>query len=354
MRSGGIESMICGLANEMAKTEDVSVCSIFKPQDKDVFWSKLSPAVHKVTLGKEKPGFSVKEIFRIYKLIKLGRFDVVNMHGMFYYYAFSVLMLHHKTAFFYTVHSDAVMENASWDAKFLPLKKYCFRKGYVRPVTISNASQASFQKLYHCQSTLIYNGVPKPELSDKDLVLPYKITPNTKVFIHAGRIDTPKNQIVLCKVFRRLIDEKHDIVLLIAGPRQREDIYRSIEPFFCKRIQYIGERDDIPLLMAHSVGMCLPSIWEGLPVVLLEALSVGCIPICSPVGGIVDVVKDGYNGFLSKSSSEADYYKAMKSFLSIADSSISQIKNNCKDSFSKYNIVNTAASYLKAYQNVKR
>ena len=40
--SGGIEAMICGLANEMVKTEDVSVCSIFKPKENDVFWNKLS------------------------------------------------------------------------------------------------------------------------------------------------------------------------------------------------------------------------------------------------------------------------------------------------------------------------
>lgn len=49
--------------------------------------------------------------------------------------------------------------------------------------------------------------------------------------------------------------------------------------------------------MAHCDAMCLPSIWEGLPVTLLEALSVGCIPICSNVGGIPDVIESGMNGF---------------------------------------------------------
>lgn len=63
--------------------------------------------------------------------------------------------------------------------------------------------------------------------------------------------------------------------------------------------------------MAYCDAMCLPSIWEGLPVTLLEALSVGCVPICSNVGGIPDVVESGINGFLSSSSSEEDYYEAM-------------------------------------------
>ena len=66
MKGGGIESMICALANEMSKTENVTVCSLFQPQPDDVFWNKLSPNVHKKTLGKCKEGISFKEIFKIY------------------------------------------------------------------------------------------------------------------------------------------------------------------------------------------------------------------------------------------------------------------------------------------------
>ena len=77
---GGIEAMICGLANEMAKTEDVTVCSIFQPKENDVFWKKFSPHVKRVHLGKRKPGFSISEIFKIYSFIKNGKFNVVNLH----------------------------------------------------------------------------------------------------------------------------------------------------------------------------------------------------------------------------------------------------------------------------------
>lgn len=353
MCSGGIESMICGLANEMSKTDNVTVCSIFTPKTEDVFWNKLSTNINKITLGKSKAGFSIKEIFRIYKLFKNGGYEVVNMHGMFYYYALSILMLHKKIKFFYTIHSDASKENVNWDAKFFPLKKYCFKKGIVHPITISEASQKSFEKLYHCQSSLIYNGVPKPKLTTENLVEKYRITDNTKVFIHAGRIDSSKNQLVLCKVFARLIKEGYDVVLLIAGSNQDKEIFKSIKPYFCERIKYLGERKDIPQLMSNCDAMCLPSIWEGMPVVLLESFSVGCIPICSPVGGIVNAIRNGFNGFLSKSSSEEDYYDVMKSFLKLKDNEIVEVKQNCINSFPKYDIVNTAKSYLKLYRSTK-
>lgn len=354
MRSGGIESMICGLANEMSKTEDVTVCSIFSPQTNDISWNKLSDSVKKITIGKTKPGFSVTEIFKIYHLLKHGGYDIVNMHGMFYYYIISIFLLHRKIKFFYTIHSDAAKENAGWDAKFFRIKRFCFKRGYVHPITISDASQASFTKLYNCKSSLIYNGVPKPILKDSDPVKEYRITPQTKVFIHAGRIDPSKNQVTLCKVFKSLIDGGQDIVLLIAGLNQNQDIFDSLRPYFGPRIIYLGERKDIPQLMYKCDGMCLPSIWEGMPVVLLESLSVGCIPICSPVGGIVNVIKNGYNGFLSKSSSEFDYLETIKSFLSYPTASISKIKYNCLISFSKYDITKTSISYLELYRNTRQ
>lgn len=47
MAGGGIEAMICALANEMSISQDVTVCSIFEPLDTDVFWYKLMPSVKK-------------------------------------------------------------------------------------------------------------------------------------------------------------------------------------------------------------------------------------------------------------------------------------------------------------------
>ena len=350
MQGGGIESMICGLANAMSASESVTVCSIFEPKDSDVFWNKLAADVHRVSLCKTSPGFSVKEIFKIFWHIARGGYDVVNIHGFFYYYALSVLLLHRRVKFFYTIHSDAIKENASWDRQFFAFKKFCFKHGWVKPITISAVSQQSFNDFYHCPSTLIYNGVPKPDVNEFDSVREWRITPDTVMMIHAGRIDTPKNQLVLCRAMKRVIEDGHDVVLLVAGSKQKEDIYAQIEPYFCNRIIYLGERNDIPQLMACCDAMCLPSIWEGMPVTLLESLSVGCVPICSPVGGIPNVIIHGENGLLSGSSSEEDYYAALTKFLNMSQEQRRNMKQKCRNSFKPFDIVNTAASYIKYYQ----
>lgn len=350
MKGGGIEAMICGLANEMAKTEDVTVCGIFKPKENDVFWKRISSDIKRVHLGKSNPGFSLSEIFKIYSFIKKGKFDVVNLHGFLYYYLIAVILLHRKVKFFYTVHSDAMMENSTWDRRLIFLKRFCFKYNWVRPITISEVSRESFTQFYNMDSRLIPNGVQRVNINELETLDEYRITPSTKLFIHAGRINRAKNQVVLCKVFKQLINEGYDIVLLIVGANNDPEIYSQIEPYFCERIKYLGERDNIPQLMAHCDAMCLPSIWEGLPVTLLESLSVGCIPICSPVGGIPNVINDGVNGFLSKSSCENDYTLVVKRYLALSTDGCKIIKTNCIKSFEEFDISNTTINYLDYYK----
>lgn len=352
LAGGGIEAMICGLANEMAKTEDVTVCSIFEPKETDVFYKKLSEDVKKVTCHKNKEGFSIKEIIRVTNIIRKGKYDAVNMHGFMYYYMFAiVLSFFSNTRFFYTVHSSADRESYSWDTKLFKLKKFFFRKKIVCPITISHVSKDSFTRVYHCDSKLIYNGIPTPRIGTEDVISPYRFTERTRVFIHPGRISKAKNQGVLCQVFKALIDEGEDIVLLIAGSADNTEILSAIAPLFCKRIVYLGVRSDIPQLLAQSDAMCLSSIWEGLPVTLLEAIAVGCIPICTPVGGIVNVINDGENGLLSSSSSENDYRHAIKRFLAMSDEERRMMGKRAVSSFDKYKIEHTAQEYIKHYQD---
>ncbi|MBO7261335.1 MAG: glycosyltransferase family 4 protein [Alistipes sp.] len=352
LAGGGIEAIICALVNEMVKRHDVTMATIFAPKDSDVFEKKLDKRVKRTSLGKEKPGFSLSEIFKIFRLIRKGNYDVVHIHGFFYYYAMSVLLLHHKVKFFYTIHSDAVMENSPWDKRFLWLKKWCFKKRLIKPITISPASKDSFTKLYGTDSTLICNGVSKPTITTTENPLgQYKITPSTKIFIHAGRINVAKNQVVLCKSFLRLVNSGYDAVLLIAGGNHDDAIMQQLQPFFGDRIVYLGERNDIPTLFYFADAMCLPSIWEGLPVTLLESLAVGCAPICSPVGGIVNVVSHGYNGLLSKDSSVECYYETLEEYMKMTNEEQEKMSKNCMESFAPYDIKQTATRYELAYKS---
>lgn len=352
MGAGGIEAIVCGLSNELALTNDVTVCTL-KPSGKgDLFYTRLDPKItkHAISNGGESP---LAIVFLVYKYLKKGHFDIVHIHGFFYFYLLAVVLLHTRTRFIYTVHSDALKENNPWDLRLLSLKRFCFKRKWIYPVTISSASKQSFTELYGVDSKLIMNGIASPAISDNHHPMEqFKVTPDTKVFIHAGRISLEKNQGMLCSVFNRLIQEGEDISLVIAGPMHSSAAMNAISPFLSDRILYIGESCHIPEMMHDSFGMCLTSFYEGLPVVLLEALSTGCIPICTPVGGIVNIIKDGENGVLSASTSENDYYLAMKRILQIPKQQILELRQSCKESFTPFEISHMAGNYFHYYQEL--
>lgn len=343
--TGGIEAMICGLSNELAKENDVTVCTIVKPNPNDKFYRELSPSIKRESIGRVGDGKPFKEMIRIARFVKNGKFDVVHIHGFFYYYALAILLFHRKTCFCYTVHSNAMKENNPWDLRILPFKRFCFKHGWLNPITISPASKDSFTELYGCESEMIPNGVVRPEPVEGSNLDSLRITPNTRVFLHASRICPEKNQVMLCKVFDRLIREGKDVALAIAGPVHHHEIYEEMSPMFSGRIQYIGERADIPALLCTVDGMCLTSFYEGLPVILLESLAAGCIPVCTPVGGIVDVIEDGNNGILSNDVSEDAYYDALVRFIDLPEESVRTMKQSCLKTSGQYDISQTGRAY---------
>ena len=349
---GGVETIVWALSNELSRTNDVTVCTIRQPEDGDVLYYRLDPKVKKETLGKLQETSPIKVVFQLYKYLKDGDFDVVHIHCYFYFYLLSILLLHKRKKFFYTVHSDAVKENNPWDVRLLAFKRFCFRKKWVFPITISPASKESFTELYNCDSKLIPNGIPKPTIVKEDLSLPFRISSQTKVFISPGRICPQKNHGMLCKVFDKLIKEGWDVSLVIAGPNHVKASFNEIEPYLCDRIRYINEHHDIPSLLHYSDGMCLSSAWEGMPVVIIEALAVGCPCICTPVGGVVNMIDSGQNGILSKSVSEDDYYDAMVSYLSLSKEDALLIREKARDSFSQYDIHNMASNYYDYYMSL--
>lgn len=88
--------------------------------------------------------------------------------------------------------------------------------------------------------------------------------------------------------------------LVIAGDGPcREDLQRETEGLgIGQRVRFVGPRTDMPELIQLFDVYALPSLWEGLPIVLLEAMAAGCPIVATDVGGNSVAVKDGYNGYL--------------------------------------------------------
>lgn len=93
------------------------------------------------------------------------------------------------------------------------------------------------------------------------------------VYGHVGRLEAPKNHAFMLRVFRAIHAQNKRAVLLLVGEGSLEaDIRRQAEAYgLGDAVRFLGLRRDIPALMQAMDLFLLPSLYEGLPVVMVEA-----------------------------------------------------------------------------------
>jgi glycosyltransferase involved in cell wall biosynthesis len=78
-------------------------------------------------------------------------------------------------------------------------------------------------------------------------------------------------------------------------------------------------------------AVAIPSFYDGMPNVLLEAASLSVPLIASHVGGMKDMLKDEEHGFLFHPADEEDCGRAIRKFVESDDKTLKQIGKNCAD-----------------------
>lgn len=120
--------------------------------------------------------------------------------------------------------------------------------------------------------------------------------------LYVGRLRTRKAVAVLLEAFRRLLDEGSAAELVvIGGGEQLEELHRRAGALALgEACRFLG-----PLPRAEVVGWyaradvyCLPSIYEGFPVAILEAMAAGLPVVSTTVSGIPEAVEHGETGLL--------------------------------------------------------
>ena len=110
-----------------------------------------------------------------------------------------------------------------------------------------------------------------------------KIKDNTVVIGHVGRFVQQKNHDYLIDIFNEYHKKNKDSVLLLAGqgPLQEEIQAKVKELHLEKFVKFLGQRSDVHELYQAFDVFLLPSLYEGLGVVLIEAQCAGCCCVAS-------------------------------------------------------------------------
>lgn len=353
---GGAERFVVSLCNQLSKNKslDIHLISLFDVKPDMFLHKQVNSNVSVHTLSK-KMGFDASIFFKLYRLIKTIKPNVAHTHLRAFNYNYLNLLFYNNATYFHTLHSDAILECPSVKNRNL---RRVFYKKKVTPISISEASSKSFKKAYNLKNDiLIYNGreAVKPTQSFNTIkaeVNGYKQNQNTKVFINIANLLPVKGQINLTKAFSKFIDNGANAILLIIGDRRPndDDIYNTIQQFKGKNIYYLGKKTNIEDYLLCANAFVLSSTIEGMPITIIEALSCGCIPIATPVGGLPNMITHGKNGLLTKDTSVNSLYNALKHFMDLDKDALKTLKENAIDSYnSYYTIEKSAIAYQKLY-----
>lgn len=151
---------------------------------------------------------------------------------------------------------------------------------------------------------VIENGIGAPAVVDEAARLRLRrelgLADDQVVAGVVGRFAAQKGHRYFIQAAGRVAAERPGVRFLLVGEGElRRKIERAIETVGLKdRFILVGARDDVAELLSVFDLVVLPSLWEGLPYVLLEALAAGKPVVASRVGGMQDVLQDGTNGML--------------------------------------------------------
>jgi len=127
------------------------------------------------------------------------------------------------------------------------------------------------------------------------------LDPQSFVVGTVGRLDPVKDQKTLIEGFGQMLRRRagsSDLVLAGCGPEEGELRALVANLGLTGRVHLLGERRDIPELLAALDVFVLPSLAEGISNTLLEAMASGIALVATRVGGSVELVREGENGFL--------------------------------------------------------
>jgi glycosyltransferase involved in cell wall biosynthesis len=115
-----------------------------------------------------------------------------------------------------------------------------------------------------------------------------------------GNLRPVKNHTLLLDACRILREQSTNFLLLLVGTGpDEENLRRRVQEFSLgEHVRFLGERRDIPIVLAASDLVVLSSLWEGLPRSIMEAMASRLAVVATDAGGVRELVVNGETGYV--------------------------------------------------------
>lgn len=317
---GGAEVQLIKLAEEFLKRDfKITIISLTEKNDLS---DKLDEKIQFINLR-----FNLlKSFIYIYNYIKKNRIGVIHAHLLKANLFSRILkMFNRNIKVVNTTHGAYLMGNR----KLNPYLLYRLSKKFVDVHTaVSKESYRLLLKNKSCANDKCYfipNGIEVIPFSKVN----YKVN---KIFnwVTVGRMHDVKNFIGLVQTCKILIEQGNKVSLDIIGDgEERRVIENEIKKLNVNdNITLLGYRDDVIEMLGNYNGFVISSKSEGLPMVLLEAMSIGLPIVSTDVGEIGDVLYEAKGGITVSKNDTCKLAEGMSQIMGLADTELEKISIN--------------------------
>ncbi len=329
LMSGGAERQLANLVRQTSSKEFSHFVCAFK--DADFFAPVIRAAgyeVYNLDLTGKHPWLAgtakLRSIIYNYQpdVITTWLFDA-NIVGRL------TRVWNHRIPIITTLHSSdyelATIRAANWS----PVKIESFRqidklttlltKPYF--AACSHYVKNSFQKrleIADSQIKVIYNGIDPTLLKcavdePQRIRQEFEIPANGFVYVTVGRLDVLKNHALLLRAFPQVLSEIPQAYLAIVGTGilEHELKYLAQTLGINHRVRFLGRRGDVGACLEMADVFTFPTLLEGHPLALVEAMFKRLPCVASNIEVLQEVLIDNENGLLFNSNDESDLAAAM-------------------------------------------
>lgn len=276
--------------------------------------------------GQPHPLYDYLCIKKLSQLLKKERICLVHAHG---YRAGWVGRIAARLAgapvVLYTVHSS-MLHNPwpRWKARFFLRLDGCLARFTNRIITVSDDLRRELIEQGRVPAELvitIYNGLKFEggfAAAGADLRAELGLSPETLLVGTVARLAPQKGIPVLIKAAARLAHRRAVRFVVVGDGPLRQELELQARASGAP-VVFPGFRDDVPNVLRALDIFVLPSLTEGLPYVILEAMATGLPVVATRVGGIPEVIRDRETGLLVAPGSEEELVLAVEALLDSED-----------------------------------
>lgn len=300
---GGGESHLLSLVSNLNREKFEPVVLSFTDGPMITELEKLGVCTHIIPTTRP---FDIMSWRKVKKLLKVENPALVHAHGTRAASNVFRACSSEKTPWVYTIHGWSFHDDQKpWVRSARIAGERFLTRNSNQNISVSASNRDSGSILIPgFKSVVVNNGIDQtkfdPALYDNHLRTELGYADEDIIVLFIARFNVQKQPLTLIRAFEKAFRDNPRIKLLMVGEGDQRDegIALANGSPASGAIKFLPFRKDVPELLAMADIYVLPSLWEGLPIGLLEAMSMGRAVIASDVDGTKEIIADRKNGLI--------------------------------------------------------